>query len=120
MLYIQKLQGSVQQYRFKCLDRKNELNLFVLYKALDHSFFYLSLKFGPQTFYLFQRLTSYTYHLAFCFVFCDVCRLNCGFPWFSNTDVARCFFWKAVIENVSHFFFDCSEFRDNFNLYCVA
>ena len=39
------------------------------------------------------------------------CGLNGGIPWLSNTDGAHCFFFKESIEDVSHFFFDCSEFN---------
>ena len=42
------------------------------------------------------------------------CGLNSGYPWLSNTDGARCFSCKESIEGVSHFFFDCSKFKDNF------
>ena len=42
------------------------------------------------------------------------CGLNGGLRWLSNTDSAHCFSCKESIEDVSHFFFDCSELKDNF------
>ena len=43
------------------------------------------------------------------------CSFNGGIPWLSNTDGAHCFFFcKESIKDVSHFLFDCSEFRDDF------
>ena len=42
------------------------------------------------------------------------CGLNGGISWLSNTDGANCFFCKKSIEDVSNFFFDCSEFKANF------
>ena len=42
------------------------------------------------------------------------CRQNDGILWLSNTDDAHCVFFKESIEDVSHFFFDCSEFKENF------
>ena len=37
--------------------------------------------------------------------------LSGAIPWLSNTDGAHCIFCKESIEDVSHFFFDCSEFK---------
>ena len=45
--------------------------------------------------------------------------LNGGIPWLSNTYGAHCFFCKESIEDVSHFVFDCSEFRANFEFVCA-
>ena len=36
---------------------------------------------------------------------------ECSIPWLFNTVGAHCFFCE---ESISHFFLDCSEFRDNF------
>ena len=40
--------------------------------------------------------------------------LNGGVPWLTNTDGELCLFCKNSVEDVSHFFSDCSSFRDNF------
>ena len=40
--------------------------------------------------------------------------LNGSLPWLQNTDGAICFICKEDIENVTHFFLDCSYFRNNF------
>ena len=42
------------------------------------------------------------------------CGLNGGIPRLSNTDGAHCLFYKEGIEDFSHFFFDCLEFKDDF------
>ena len=42
------------------------------------------------------------------------CGPNGGNPLLSNTNGAHCFFCKESTEDVSHFLFDCSEFKDNF------
>ena len=40
--------------------------------------------------------------------------LNGSLPWLQNTDGAICFICKEDIESVTHFFLDCSYFRNNF------
>ena len=40
--------------------------------------------------------------------------LNSSLPWLQNTDCAICFICKEDIESVTHFFLDCSYFRNNF------
>ena len=40
--------------------------------------------------------------------------LNGSSPWLQNTDDAICFICKEDIESVTHFFLDCSYFRNNF------
>ena len=40
--------------------------------------------------------------------------LNGSLPWLQNTDGAICFICKEDIESVTHFFRDCSYFRNNF------
>ena len=40
--------------------------------------------------------------------------LNGSLPWLQNTDRAICFICKEDIESVTHFFLDCSYFRNNF------
>ena len=40
--------------------------------------------------------------------------LNGSLPWLQNTDGAICFIRKEDIESVTHFFLDCSYFRNNF------
>ena len=39
--------------------------------------------------------------------------LNGSFPWLQNTDGAICFICKEDIESVTHFFLNCSYFRNN-------
>ena len=55
--------------------------------------------------------------------------LNGSIPWLQNTDGAICFICKKDIESVTHFFLDCSNFRNNFKslwnklklkMYCPA
>ena len=41
--------------------------------------------------------------------------LNGCIPWLQNTDCAICFICKEEIESVTHFLFDCSYFRNNFD-----
>ena len=40
--------------------------------------------------------------------------LKGSLPWLQNTDGAICFSCKEDIESVTHFFLDCSYFRNNF------
>ena len=40
--------------------------------------------------------------------------LSGSLPWLLNTDGAICFICKEVIESVTHFYLDCSYFRNNF------
>ena len=41
--------------------------------------------------------------------------LNGYIPWLQNIDGAICFICKGEIESVTHFFLDCSYFRNNFD-----
>ena len=40
--------------------------------------------------------------------------LNGGVPWLVNTAGSVCFICKENIEDVGHFFFECPEFKTNF------
>ena len=45
--------------------------------------------------------------------------LNGGVPWLSNTEGEICFICKENVEDVEHFFFDCREFKVNFeSIWC--
>ena len=39
--------------------------------------------------------------------------LKGGIPWLQNTDGSICLICKEDIESVTHFFLDCSYFRNN-------
>ena len=39
--------------------------------------------------------------------------INGGVPWLTNTDGELCLLCKESVEDVSHFLFDCPNFRDN-------
>ena len=41
-------------------------------------------------------------------------RLNSRHPWLSNTDGAQCLFCNDSIEYIIRFFYDYSEFKNNF------
>ena len=40
--------------------------------------------------------------------------LSGGMPWLRDTDGAFCFVSKQDVESVTHFFLDCSYFKQNF------
>ena len=42
--------------------------------------------------------------------------LNGGVSWLLCTNVASCFSYKGKVEDITHFFFLCSNFRENFDL----
>ena len=44
--------------------------------------------------------------------------LNEGIPWITNNDDALCFVCKRDTETLSHFLFDCPDFREHFNSLC--